>query len=90
MIFEFQRYQLPQFRVLTGFLQISAGIGLIIGFRLPMALLASSLMLGLMMFFAIIVRLRIKDSFLQMIPAVVYLILNFSIFTLCLKNLSPS
>lgn len=89
MNFEFQRYQLPRLRVLTGCLQISAGIGLIIGFRLPIVLLAASLILGLMMFFAIIVRIRIKDSFLQMIPALVYLILNSYIFTICLKNFSP-
>ncbi len=82
---EFQRYQLPSMRILTGSLQILASLALLFGFKYPFMALLGALLLSLMMFFAMIVRIRIKDPYWAMIPAFVYMVLNLYIITKTLK-----
>ncbi len=73
---EFLRYRLASQRIMVGALQWFAGIGLLAGMSQPwMGQLAAG-GLALMMLIAIIVRIKIKDSLLQTIPAVFYLALN--------------
>lgn len=79
MIQEFNRYQLPQARVLTGILQILASIGLIIGHFYRPILLISASGLALMMFLAVITRLKIRDPFWLAIPALSLCALNLFI-----------
>jgi hypothetical protein len=62
---EFQRYQLSARRNLVGCLQCAAAVGLIAAGGL-----------ALMMLVALGVRVRIKDSLPQMLPAAGYLVLN--------------
>jgi uncharacterized membrane protein YkgB len=73
---EFLRYRLASHRVIVGALQWFAGIGLLAGMIQPwMGQLAAG-GLALMMLIAVIVRIQIKDTLLQTIPAVFYLALN--------------
>jgi len=76
---EFQRYGIPQFRVVTGVLQILGAIGLLVGFYVAWLGLASSIGLFLLMSAGVVVRRWIKDSWLQSIPAIFYMLLSASL-----------
>jgi DoxX-like family len=89
---EFIRYGMPKDwqRMGTGVLQILGGLGLIGGLMgglileksstvLPIVSVLSMISAGglaLMMAIAIAVRIKIKDSFLQTIPAILYFLIN--------------
>ena len=77
---EFERYNLPNFRKLTGFLQLFGAFGLVIGlyFNTLILFLASS-GLFLLMFGGFIVRIKIKDSFIQSLPSFGFAMLNLFI-----------
>ena len=73
---EFSRYRLASQCRLVGVLQCLAALGLLAGFWLPWIGQAAAGGLALMMLVALGVRIRIGDSFVQMLPAVGYLALN--------------
>ncbi len=73
---EFERYRFGSQRMLVGGLQICAAIGLLAGLSQPWMGRASAAGLALMMLVAVGVRIRIKDTLLQTIPALLYLALN--------------
>ncbi len=73
---EFHRYRLPAQRITVGALQCFAGIGLLAGMSQPWIGQLASAGLALMMLTAVIVRIQIKDTLLQTVPAVFYLALN--------------
>lgn len=73
---EFERYQLGGQRIPVGLLQWAAGVGLLIGLQQPRLGQAAAGGLTLMMVVALVVRFRIKDAPLQMLPAAGYLLLN--------------
>jgi uncharacterized membrane protein YkgB len=73
---EFVRYRLGSQRVLVGFLQWCAGLGLLAGMIQPWMGQAAAGGLALMMLVAVVVRIQIKDSLLQALPALFYLALN--------------
>ncbi len=77
---EFSRYGFENLRVLTGSLEILGGIGLLVGFKIPAVLFVSCAGLALLMFFAVIVRLKIKDGFLLSLPALLLMLMNLYIF----------
>jgi hypothetical protein len=79
LITEFERYGLKALRKLIGALEIAGALGLFIGFYLPILRLLSAGGLSMLMFFAIIVRWKIKDPILQWIPAIVLFLINLSI-----------
>ena len=76
---EFERYRLKKLRVPTGLLQILVSLVLLLGFINPIFAIAASFFLSLMMLVALLVRLRIRDPWLLMIPAIFYLALNLYI-----------
>jgi hypothetical protein len=80
MVSEFERYKLSAFRVPIGVLQILASFGLTAGFFFPWIAVLSSLGLAIQMFFGVVVRVRIRDSFVQALPAMIFCILNSFIF----------
>lgn len=84
MRLEFARYRLAHLRVLTGLLEILAGVGLLAGLRWPLALKVSSGGLALLMGFALAARLRVRDALPLWIPAAALLALNAY---LCLSSL---
>ncbi len=73
---EFRRYGLAKYRKSIGVLQVLGAIGLLAGLRLPYLGMAAAAGLSLMMFAAILVRIRIRDSFLRTIPAILYMAVN--------------
>ena len=73
---EFRRYRLEALCRLVGALQCAAAVGLIAGLFLPWIGQAAAGGLALMMLVALGVRVRIKDTVLQMLPAAGYLALN--------------
>lgn len=79
MIVEYSRWGLAKSRILISLLQFFAGLALIIGFYNVKLLTLTSFLLTIMMICAIIVRIKIKDSFLASLPAIFYAIINFII-----------
>lgn len=77
---EFKRFQLEKFLVITGVLELLGGTGLLVGFFFDIILLISAGGLGLLMFFAFLVRLKMRDGFWISLPSVFFLVLNFFIF----------
>ena len=80
---EFERYGLSQFRRLTGVLQILGSVGLIIGLYVPTLMTLASLGLAMLMALGVLVRIRVKDPVVQMLPAFLLLLVNSIIFFLC-------
>ena len=76
MIDEFIRYRIPQFRKLTGCLQLFGSLGIIIGFWIDNLQVLSTIGLCLMMLFGVTVRIKIKDNIIKILPAVSYFLLN--------------
>jgi uncharacterized membrane protein YkgB len=73
---EFERYRLASQCTLVGALQCCAAMGLLAGLSQPWMGRAAAGGLALMMLVAVGVRIRIKDTLLQAVPAVIYLALN--------------
>jgi uncharacterized membrane protein YkgB len=73
---EFVRYRLGPQRVVVGLLQWAAGVGLLAGMWVPWMGQVAAGGLALMMLLAVGVRIQIRDSALQTIPALFYLGLN--------------
>lgn len=78
-IMEFKRYGLSHLRKLIGSLEFLGGVGLIVGFYFLPVLLLSSGGLTLLMFFGVLVRFKIKDPLILIIPAFMLFILNLFI-----------
>lgn len=73
---EFLRYGLSKWRPLIGLLQLSAAGGLLLGLMLPWIGQAAAAGLALMMLTGVCVRIRIKDTVIQTVPAFFYFALN--------------
>lgn len=73
---EFKRFRLPNISIFIAFSQLSASIGLILGLVNNTLLIFSSAGLTTMMLIACLVRFRVKDTLLESLPALFYLILN--------------
>lgn len=84
MITEFERYRLPQFRALTGTLQIAGAVGEITGYFNRPILLFSAVGLALMMLLGVLTRFRIRDPLYAAIPAFTLCALNVYIFAAAL------
>ena len=78
MVAEFERYGVAQFRTLIGYLELIGGLGQIIGYYYSQILFTSaSIGLLTLMFLAIILRARLRDPFIQIIPAGLLFLINF-------------
>jgi putative oxidoreductase len=85
----FNHYKLPQgFRVVTGFIQWVGVAALAFGFWEPSWAAAGALWLGVTMFGGILTHVRVKDTFQQMLPAVVLTVLLVILFFIQLPGLS--
>ena len=73
---EFTRYGLARLRKLTGTLQLAASLGLLFGFFSHPLLLLSAGGLTVMMFLAVLTRLKIRDPLYAAIPAFILFALN--------------
>lgn len=79
MLSEYERWGYKNQRILLGCLQLLGGIGLFVGILNATLLTVASFLLTFMMITAIVVRIKIKDSIIQMFPAILYTVLNFII-----------
>lgn len=84
---EFKRYQLAQFRKLTGTLELLGGLGVIVGQYYPLLLILSAAGLALLMFLGVIVRIKTKDPWLQILPAFILMVINLLILCGLASNL---
>ncbi len=73
---EFERFGLARFRVLTGLLEVFGGAGLLIGLWYTPLLFVASAGLTVLMALGVGVRLRVRDSLLQTLPALGFFIVN--------------
>ena len=73
---EFVRYGFSRERRLIGFLQICGSLGLLAGMWLPWLGKGGAGGLAVMMLVAVLVRIRIRDSFLKTTPAIFYFFVN--------------
>ncbi|MGC6479826.1 MAG: DoxX family protein [Flavobacteriaceae bacterium] len=76
MIREFTRYGIPQYRKLTGWLQLLGGLGIALGFWNTYVQIFSTVGLTLLMLLGVFTRILIKDSFIKTLPALSYCVLN--------------
>lgn len=77
---EFKRLNLEKIGLLTITLELLASLGLLIGIKYNPVLLISSGGLFLLMFTAILFRMKSKDNLQTSLPAIFYMILNLYIF----------
>jgi len=84
MVEEFARYRLSRFRRLTGFLQVSAATGLIMGLFVPAIGGLSAAGLALQMACGLGVRVKIRDRWYQCLPAAFYMVLCYYLSTMLL------
>ncbi|NNM33956.1 MAG: hypothetical protein HKO53_12855 [Gemmatimonadetes bacterium] len=69
MVDEFERYGLTRFRKLTGALEVLGAVGLAAGYFVPFLTALSASGLALLMLLGLAVRIRVRDSTIQMLPA---------------------
>ena len=84
---EFKRWNISQFRVIVGIAQLTGGIGLIIGFFLPIFTLLSSFGLSILMLLGFILRIMVKDGVLKSLPSLFYFLINAFIFFNFMKTI---
>lgn len=77
---EFVRFGLGKFGQLTAVLEILGAVGLMLGLMINSILIISSGGLAILMFFGVIVRVRVKDPLFVTLPALFYMGLNAVIF----------
>lgn len=75
MVVEFRRYGLPQFRRLTGGLQVLAAVGLFMGLFIPWVAGVAAVGLALQMACGLAVRIKIGDAWYLCLPAGAYLLI---------------
>jgi hypothetical protein len=82
---EFARFGLSRFGTLTAVLEILGAFGLLVGLQVNHFLLISSAGLALLMFLGVAVRVKAKDVFWALLPALLFAGLNSCIFVLSMN-----
>ncbi|MDG2491226.1 MAG: hypothetical protein P8M60_00525 [Flavobacteriaceae bacterium] len=77
---EFDRYGLSKYRTTTGFFQLIGAFGILITDHNLTLWNISSLGLSVLMLLGFIVRIRLKDNFIQSFPSFFYMLLNGYIY----------
>lgn len=78
---EFKRYGLERFRLMTGALEVLGGLGILVGLLSGPLFLVSTLGLTMLMILGLLVRIKLKDTFKEMLPALILMLLNFYLFS---------
>lgn len=76
---EFVRFGLEHFRILTGILEVLGGVGLLVGLYWTPAALMASAGLTVLMALGVGVRVRLRDSIGQTLPALALFLVNLYI-----------
>ena len=77
---EFERYGLSKYRTTTGFFQLIGAFGILTTDHNLTLWNISSLGLSVLMLLGFIVRIRLKDNFIQSFPSFFYMLLNGYIY----------
>jgi len=85
MIEEFKRFGLSRFRRLTGALEVLGALGLLVGYLIPFVTLLASGGLTILMLLGTATRIRVRDTLLETLPAVVLMGVNAFIFWVALQ-----
>jgi len=72
---EFDRFQLSKLRLLIGSLEIAGAAGILVGYQVPILGFLSTLGLAVLMAAGVVLRLRLKDPFLDIVPAAFFMCL---------------
>ncbi|HBL38311.1 MAG TPA: hypothetical protein DDZ19_04390 [Flavobacteriales bacterium] len=80
MISEYERWGFKNQRIILSCCQLLGGLGLLIGLAQPLMLSVASFLLTCMMLAAVVIRMRIKERAVKMLPALLYVILNSILF----------
>ncbi len=84
---EFKRYGLVSYRITVGVLQLLGTLGLVFGYFYSTTIqTAAAAGLSILMILGFLVRLKIRDTFIQSAPSFIYAVLNACIFALLLKS----
>ena len=83
---EFKRFGLEKAGNLTAILELMGAVGLMVGLISHNILLVSSLGLAILMLLGVGLRIRAKDSFEAILPALFFLLLNSFIFFMSLPK----
>ena len=84
---EFIRYGLENSRIAVGALQFLGAMGLLLGYVFsPLVQSLAALGLSILMLLGFLVRLRIRDSFIQSAPSLIYAVLNAILFIMLLEK----
>ncbi|MDG2144029.1 MAG: DoxX family protein [Planctomycetota bacterium] len=86
LVTEFERYGLPRFRMLIGFLEIVGALGLLVGLFVPVVTAPAAAGLSFLMLGGVMTRIRIRDSLLLMLPAIVLMLMNGVVLVDSLQN----
>ncbi|GMN07695.1 hypothetical protein MTsPCn5_30840 [Croceitalea sp. MTPC5] len=86
MVHEFERYGLPKYRVLNGYLQIAGALALLAGFYEKSFAILASAGLAILMLLGFGIRIKIRDGIMKALPALCYLVLNTIILISLLKT----
>jgi hypothetical protein len=76
MVREFKRWGVPHLRYVTGLLELLGALGLLVGQWMPWIGFLAAAGLSLLMLCGVFVRIRIRDTLLQTLPAVAFLIVS--------------
>ena len=77
---------MSEYRQIVGFFELLGGIGCIIGIFDKRILMLSTIGLSVMMILGVTVRIKINDTFIQTLPALLYFILNVIIYIDIIKS----
>ena len=80
MISEYERWGYQNQRLILCACQISGGFGLLVGLVIPFMLVLASFLLTCMMIVAVMVRIKLKDRLVDMLPALFYALINLFVF----------
>jgi hypothetical protein len=87
---EFERFGLSRYRRLTGILEVLGGLGLLVGLVVPELMLLASGGLVLLMLLGVGTRIRVRDSVLESLPAVLVLAVNLFILVVTWGLVRPA
>jgi len=87
MVEEFERFGLSRFRRLTGALEVLGAAGLLGGLLVPPVTLVASGGLAILMALGVATRIRVRDTVVETLPAVVLLLINAWIFRVALGRM---
>jgi hypothetical protein len=73
---EFERFGLSQLRLLTGALELLGALGLVVGQFIPEVVVLAGGGLTLLMALGTLTRIRVRDSLLETLPAVILGLVN--------------